>query len=48
MKNWYIYFVAMMAICGLRCNRTASKKQVMQIGPADAQCLNCDTGLLCG
>lgn len=43
MKNWYIYFVAMMAICGLGCNRTASKKQVVQIGPADAQCLNCDT-----
>lgn len=43
MKNWYIYFVAMIAICGLGCNRTASKKQVMQIGPADAQCLNCDT-----
>ena len=43
MKSWYIYFVAMMAICGLGCNRTASKKQVMQIGPADAQCLNCDT-----
>ena len=43
MKSWYIYFVAMMVICGLGCNRTASKKQVMQIGPADAQCLNCDT-----
>ena len=43
MKNWYIYFVAMMAIYGLGCNRTTSKKQVMQIGPADAQCLNCDT-----
>ena len=43
MKSWYIYFVVMMAICSLGCNRTASKKQVMQIGPADAQCLNCDT-----
>lgn len=43
MKSTYIFFVAMMAICGLGCNRTASKKQVMQIGPADAQCLNCDT-----
>ena len=43
MKSKYIYFVLMMAICGLGCNRTASKKQVMQIGPADAQCLNCDT-----
>ena len=43
MKSWYIYFVVMMAICCLGCNRTASKKQVMQIGTADAQCLNCDT-----
>ena len=42
MKSWYIYFVVMMAICSLGCNRTASKKQVMQIGPADAQCLNWD------
>lgn len=34
MKNWYIYFVAMMAIYGLGCNRTTSKKT----GYADWTC----------
>lgn len=34
MKSWYIYFVVMMAICSLGCNRTASKKT----GYADWAC----------